>query len=93
LILTTSSPSAPIVDDYFRTQQSDAELLQLLVSIALEGDDAGDAPWAAANTLADFPAAMLLPYRKELTKLSKYEWSYIREPALRALAKLDANGT
>jgi hypothetical protein len=28
------------------------------MEIALEGEDAGDAPWAAATVIAEFPAAL-----------------------------------
>lgn len=33
----------------------------------------GDAPWAAANTIADFPASMLKKHRTELMELGQHE--------------------
>ena len=79
-----------MVDQYFRQHHGDEELLRALFAIASEGDDAGDAPWAAANTIADFPASMLKKYKAELIELSRHEWMYLKQPALDALAKIDA---
>jgi hypothetical protein len=64
------------------------------MAIALEGEDAGDAPWAAANTIADFPADMLLPHKASLEKLAAEQWTYLHVPGRRALEKIrDSGGT
>jgi hypothetical protein len=63
------------------------------MNIALEGEDAGDAPWAAANTIADFPADMLLPHKRSLERLAAEQWTYLQVPARRALAKIAALGS
>lgn len=88
LILTTNTITEPAVAAYFRSHHGDNVLLKHLIEIALEGEDMGDAPWAAANTIADFPASMLTSYRSELETLSQFEWSYLNVPAQAALAKL-----
>ncbi len=93
LILTTNKISGPTIEEYFRSNHHDQELLQNLIDIALEGEDAGDAPWAAANTLVDFPAAMLEIHRADLIKISQFDWFYLSKPALAALAKIDAEST
>jgi hypothetical protein len=64
-----------------------------LIAIALEGDDAGAAPWAAANTIAEFPAPMLAEHKAALLELSKYDWDYLKKPGLEALAKIGSDGT
>ena len=92
LIRTTSTVTAPLAEAYFAEHRSDAKLLSLLVEIALEGEDAGDAPWAAANTIADFPAEMLWPHKKSLEKLAAQQWTYLHVPGGRALAKIAAAG-
>lgn len=89
LIWTTSRTTAATIDAYFAAHLYDPELLDALISIALEGDDAGDAPWAAANTLAMFPAPMLMRYRSQLVELSEHPWVYLSRPAKAALSKLD----
>lgn len=89
LIWTTANTTADYVAAYFAEHLDDPELVESLVSIALEGDDAGDAPWAAANTLTAFPPAMLLPHREAIFKLSQYDWDYLNRPAREILAKLD----
>jgi hypothetical protein len=88
LIWTTSKTTAKTVEAYFARHHSDRELLRNLFAIALEGEDAGDAPWAAANVLAEFPASMLRDHKNELLTLSKFEWNYLKTPALKALSKL-----
>lgn len=91
LIWTTSSVTAELVEAYFAEHLDDRELVASLVSIALEGDDAGDAPWAAANTLTAFSSAMLLPYREAIVELSQYDWDYLNRPAKRILSRLDGH--
>ena len=93
MIWTTSKTTVAMVDKYFRQHHHDEELLRALFAIASEGMDAGDAPWAAANTIADFPASMLKKYRAELLELSRFDWIYLKQPALNALAKIDADDT
>ena len=89
LIWTTSRNTAEIVDAYFAEHTNDSELLNSLVIIALEGEDARDASWAAANTIAVFPAPMLMAHRAQLVELSEHDWNYLSHPAKVALAKLD----
>ncbi|MEO0374348.1 MAG: hypothetical protein AAF329_06880 [Cyanobacteria bacterium P01_A01_bin.17] len=64
-----------------------------LIDVALEGEESGDAPWAAANTMADFPSKMLLEHKSSLETLSQFEWTYLKVPAQKALDKLDNLGT
>ena len=90
LICTTSETTNQMVKQYFSTHYNDKELLQSLVAIALEGEDSGDAPWAAANVLAEFPAALLAEHTASLKELSEHPWSYLHVPARQALAKLVA---
>jgi hypothetical protein len=92
LISTTDRNTAPVATAYFAEHRQDSELLRALMNIALEGEDAGDAPWAAANTIADFPANMLLPHRESLEKLAREQWEYLHVPAKIALAKIAAAG-
>lgn len=75
--------------DYFQARFGDRELLDALIPIALEGEDAGDAPWAAANVIAEFPANMLRKHEAALRLLSQEQWIYLKDPANRALAKID----
>lgn len=89
LIWTTSMTTEPMVSEYFARHLSDEQLLAALLEIALEGEDAGDAPWAAANIVAEFPAAMLARHETELQSLAKEHWDYLSRPARAALAKLD----
>ena len=93
LIWTTSKTTCEMVEAYFKKHHADPALLQALFAIAAEGEDAGDAPWAAANTIADFPASMLAKHRSELVELSKHQWSYLSKPAQDALAKIAAHAT
>lgn len=89
LIWTTANTTTDFVAAYFAEHLDDPELVASLVSIALEGEDAGDGPWAAANALTAFPPAMLLPHREAIVKLSQYDWNYLNGPARKILAKLD----
>lgn len=93
LIWTTCKTTSVMVEQYFQLHHSDEDLLRTLLGIAAEGLDAGDAPWAAANAIADFPVSMLRRYRAELLELSKHEWMYLSQPALRALARVETEGT
>ena len=93
LIWTTSKTTRPTVEAYFRQHHHDKKLLAALVSIALEGQDAGDTPWAAANTLAEFPASMLMEHEVALVELSKHDWEYLNTPARAALRKIHADAT
>ena len=89
LILTTNNATVAMIDRYFAKHHHDSELLSQLMKIAKEGEDNGDAPWAAANTIADFPPAMLKPFRSDLEEISKEEWIYLNQPAKMALEKID----
>ena len=88
LIWTTCTSTSDMIEGYFAHHRLDESLLADLVAIALEGEDAGDAPWAAANVLAEFPAPLLNGHRPQLEELSKHQWSYLHIPARAALAKL-----
>lgn len=90
LIWTTCKPTCALIENYFAQHQSDEKLLAALVGIALEGEDMGDAPWAAANTVAEFPAEMLRKHMDALITLSRHEWMYLHVPAQKALAKLQS---
>ena len=88
LVLTTSKTTRERVEQYLTPHLRDRRLIEALVAIALEGEDAGDAPWAAANLLAEAPAEVLRPYETALVELSEHQWSYLNLPAQKALAKL-----
>ncbi|HEY2068959.1 MAG TPA: hypothetical protein VGG48_05350 [Rhizomicrobium sp.] len=91
LIATTSIVNCAVAMAYFREHLDDAGLLEALIEIALEGEDAGDCPWAAANVVVEFPAELLRSHEASLRRLSQEQWSYLSEPAKRALAKIDAS--
>ncbi len=93
LICTTSKTTYPLVSAYFRQHHHDKELLEALFLVAMEGEDAGDAPWAAANTIADFPGLMLREHKAELLELSRHEWMYLKVPAQEALTKIVSHAT
>lgn len=88
LICTTNKISDSIVAPYFNHFLDDEELLMNLFEIALEGDDSGDAPWAAANVISNFPATLLSNYRPQLLEIAAYDWDYLRLPAEKSLAKI-----
>lgn len=88
LIWTTSVDTCPMVEAYFAKNYHDRDLLRSLLEIAQEGSDSGDAPWAAANVIADFPPGMLIPHRDALEELSRHEWMYISDPAKKAIDKI-----
>jgi hypothetical protein len=88
LIYTTDTNTGPIALAYFAQHREYPDLLRSLVNIALKGEHAGDAPWAAANIIADYPAKMLLPHKGNLEQLAREQWTYLHEPAKRALAKI-----
>ena len=88
LIATASRDTVGMANEYFRLHLDDEKLLAALVEIALEGEDMGDAPWAAANTIVEFPAPMLKVHEASLRKLSQEQWIYLSGPANKALAKI-----
>ena len=88
LICTTSKTTCASVEEYLKPHLGEAALVNSLVVIALEGDDSGDAPWAAANLLAEAPAGALRPHEAALAELSTHPWSYLSVPARTALAKI-----
>jgi len=90
LIWTTNKTTASTAEAYLAQHQSDPQLLNCLVATALEGEDAGDAPWAAANIIAGYPAATLLPHKASLEQLARHPWMYLHVPGRRALAKFAA---
>ena len=93
LIWTTSTTTSAMVEEYFAHHYDDTALLSNLLAIASEGEDAGDAPWAAANTIAQFPARLLSEHRAALEMLSLHPWSYLSSPAKAALAKIAQDAT
>lgn len=90
LTWTTDSNTAPTAEAYLAQHRNDPELLKALIAIALEGEDAGDGPWAAANAIAEYPAAMLALHKSSLKQLAREQWSYLHVPARKALAKVAA---
>jgi hypothetical protein len=88
LIATTSKDTSEAAMSYFQARFGDEGLLNALLPIALEGEDAGDAPWAAANVIAEFPANMLRKHEAALRLLGQEQWRYLKDPATRALAKI-----
>jgi hypothetical protein len=88
LIWTTAETTAPMIMEYFRQRLHDQQLLANLIEIALEGEDAGDAPWAAANVIAEFPAHLLVVHQADLQRRSQEDWSYLSQPAKRALQRI-----
>lgn len=93
LICTTDKYSFPLVSDYFSHHLNDEVLLRRLFEVALEGDDSGDAPWAAANIISEFPAKLLSGYKEQLLELADYDWIYLKAPAQAALKKISASAT
>lgn len=92
LICTTSKTTVDAANRYFEEHHHDDDLLTSLVTIALEGEDAGDAPWAAANVLAEFPANMLQKHEAALTELAGQEWIYLHVPGQKAIEKVRSLG-
>jgi hypothetical protein len=88
LIATTSRDTVGTAMEYFRRHLDDEKLLAALVEIALEGEDMGDAPWAAANTIVEFPAPMFKGHEASLRKLGEEQRIYLSRPANKALAKI-----
>jgi hypothetical protein len=88
LICTTLRTTVADAEAYFVAQHQDPSLVETLIKIALEGEDAGDAPWAAANVLLDFPSPMLRKHQAALQKLASHPWAYLSEPAKKALEKI-----
>ncbi|MBI1200387.1 MAG: hypothetical protein GC203_21210 [Phenylobacterium sp.] len=91
LIDTTDQRKAGAAMTFFEARMNDGATLAALVEIALEGEDAGDAPWAAANIIAEYPATLLKRHEAELRLIAAEQWDYLNRPAKAALAKIDAN--
>jgi hypothetical protein len=91
LIETTDSTKADAAMGFFRERLNDPVTLARLVEIALEGEDMGDAPWAAANVIAEYPALLLRAHKGELRRIAAEPWDYLDKPAKAALAKLAAD--
>jgi hypothetical protein len=90
LISTTNMKTAPMANAYLAQHREDPELLKALIAIALEGEDAGDGPWTAASAIADYPGAMLVPYKTELETIAREQWVNLHGPDREALAKIEA---
>ncbi|HKY22529.1 MAG TPA: hypothetical protein VJM31_15055 [Vicinamibacterales bacterium] len=90
LIWTTAKTTIQLVEDYLAEHRHEAALLEALLTIAEEGEDCGDAPWAAANQLEEFSPEMLQPHASRLEVLSQHPWMYLADPAVRALHKVRA---
>jgi hypothetical protein len=88
LIWTTVWSTSAQAIQYFQRHMCDEALLPRLIDIALEGEDAGDAPWAAAHLIEMYPADMLRVIEPKLHLLSREPWSYLSGPAWAALEKL-----
>lgn len=89
LIMTTSTVAAPEALAYLRSHMN-AEMLTDLVQIALEGEDMGDAPWAAANVISEYPAELLIQHESQLREIAAEPWDYLNRPAKVALEKIAA---
>ena len=85
---TGSDSTRALAMGYFRQHLQDRSLLRQLIEIALEGEDNGDAPWAAANVITEFPAHLLREIQPELIRLSQESWMYLHDPAKLALGKI-----
>jgi len=92
LIATTSKDTIEAAMEYFGQHLHDEELLSSLFEIAAEGEDMGDAPWAAANLIAEFPPELLSGHRQKLEELANHPWVYLHGPARRALATIPESG-
>ena len=90
LIETTDRRKAAAAMAFFNERLNDDATLAALVEIALEGEDMGDAPWAAANVIAEYPAALLKRHESELRIIAAEQWDYLNRPARAALAKIEA---
>jgi len=88
LIMTTSTVTYDQAIAHLRTRLDDPAFLSELLDIALEGEDAGDAPWAAVNVIEEFSPSLLRRHLPQLTALAGESWTYLSDPAKRALAKL-----
>lgn len=88
LIMTTSTKTFDDAMAHFRGQLENPQLLAELIDIALECEDMGDAPWAAANVIVEFPAALLRPYEPQLRQIAAEQWDYLNRPAKAALDKI-----
>lgn len=82
----TSAAAEAKLSSYFH----ESSFVAAVFSIALEGEDMGDAPWTAANTIEKMPTEMLLPHISKLETLAEEQWMYLHEPARRALARIAA---
>jgi hypothetical protein len=91
LIETTDQRKAQAAMAFFKERLNDSATLAALVDIALEGEDMGDAPWAAANVIAEYPAALLRRHEAELRLIAAEQWDYLNRPAKAALAKIEAD--
>ena len=90
LIDTTDATKSSAAMAFFRQHLNDRDLLARLFKIALEGEDAGDAPWAAANVITESPVALLRSHEDDLLDIAAEPWDYLNRPARAALAKFDA---
>jgi len=88
LIMTTSTDTFDTAMGHFRARLGDPQLLADLVEIALEGEDMGDAPWAAANVITEFPVALLRLHELQLQQIAAEQWDYLNRPAKEALEKI-----
>jgi hypothetical protein len=88
LIETTDNTKAPRAMAYFRQHLDDRAMLASLIKIALEVEDMGDAPWAAANVISEFPSDLLRAHESELRQIAAEPWDYLNRPAKAALLKL-----
>ncbi|WP_426029422.1 hypothetical protein [Caulobacter sp. DWP3-1-3b2] len=73
---------------FFAQHFDDHVMLSELIEKALEGEDMGDAPWAAANVIAKFPADLLRLHESALRQIAAEPWDYLSRPAKIALEKI-----
>lgn len=92
LILTTQKTTYEKAMSHFRQHYDDQKMLTELVAIALEGEDNGDAPWAAANVISEFPVELLIPHETQLRRIAAERWIYLSGPAKKALQKIAGAG-
>lgn len=78
---------------YFESKIDDQNMLQILVSIAVDEDDfGGDAPMAAGSYIPMYPVPMLKEYEKEFLDILVREYSDARpEDIALALAKIQSS--
>ncbi len=86
-LLILSCHSSPLAERFFEDRLDSAELLGVLLGLAVE-DYSGDAQMTASYWLSRFPPDMLAPHAAELAAVAANEWDSVAVHARRALAAL-----